>query len=57
MPACADALAELPDLLAGRDRDDVADDFVAGDARILYREPNALRRDLFITDIRVRGDS
>lgn len=38
VPTAADALADLPQLLGGRDRDDVADDLVSGDAGVLDRE-------------------
>ena len=34
VPRAADALPELPDPFGGRDRDNVADDLVAGDARV-----------------------
>ena len=47
VPAAADALADLPILLGGRNRDDLADDLVSGDTGILYRELG--EGNLFIT--------
>ena len=56
VPPSADALAQRPCLPGGRDRDDVADDFVAWDAGVLDGDPEGPRSDRVVTGIRVSSE-
>lgn len=57
VPSPAHALAERPCFLGGRDRDDVAYDLMAGDARVLDGNPESPRSDRVVTSIRVNDET